>query len=182
MRFALLLEAPHPRPWTPNGDGRRIRELVETAVRAEALGFHRVWVPEHHLQEERHHAGPPEVALAAVAARTRRLGLGLGPLLAHPLVQHPARAAAAIAALDGLSGGRVAVAFADARSAIELGAFGIARGTAPAEADRMIERVARLLAESPFAGEDEDGGLPVRQLVPRPQQRPHPALWRACDR
>lgn len=182
MRFALLLEAPHVRPWIPTGDGRRLRELVDTAVRAEALGLHRAWVPEHHLQEERHHAGPPEVALGAIAGRTRRLGLGVGPLLAHPAVQHPARAAAAIAALDVLSGGRAAAAFADPRAAIELGAFGIARGTSREEADRWIERVARLLAEAPFAGEHEDDGLPVRQLVPRPQQRPHPALWRACDR
>lgn len=182
MRFSLLLEAPYPRPWTPAGDGRRIRALVDVAVRAEALGFGRVWVPEHHLQEERHHAGPPEVVLSAIAARTRRLGLGLGPLLAHPHVQHPVRAAAAIASLDALSGGRVAVAFADPRAAIELGAFGIARATSRDEADRTIERIARLLHESPFAGEDEPGGMPVRQLVPRPQARPHPALWRACDR
>lgn len=182
MRFALLLEAPYPRPWTPAGDGRRIRALVDVAVRAEALGFHRVWVPEHHLQEERHHAGPPEIALGAIAARTRRLGLGLGPLLAHPHVQHAVRAAGAIAALDALSGGRVAVAFADPRAAIELGAFGIARATSRDEADRTIERIARLLHETPFAGEDEPDGLPVRQLVPRPHARPHPALWRACDR
>ncbi|MSW53009.1 MAG: LLM class flavin-dependent oxidoreductase, partial [Actinobacteria bacterium] len=182
MRFALLLEAPHPRPWTPTADGRRIRALVDAAVRAEALGFHRAWVPEHHLQEERHHGGPPEALLGAIATRTRRLGLGLGPVLAHPAVQHPVRLAAAIAALDALSGGRSAVAFADPRAAIELGAFGIARAGVQEEADRLIERVARLLAEAPFLGEHDPDGLPVRQLVPRPQGRPHPALWRACDR
>ena len=182
MRFALLLEAPYPRPWTPSGDGRRIRALVDAAVHAEEQGFDRVWLPEHHFQEERHHAGPPELALGAIAGRTRRIGLGLGPLLAHPHVQHPARAAGAIAALDALSGGRAAAAFAEPRAAIELGAFGIARASGRDEADRLIERVARLLSESPFRGEDGDDGLPVRQLVPRAPGRPHPPLWRACER
>lgn len=182
MRFALLLEAPYPRPWTPSGDGRRIRALVDAAARAEALGFDRVWVPEHHFQEERHHAGPPELVLGAVAARTRRIGLGLGPLTAHPRVQHPARIASGLAALDAFSGGRAAVAFADPRAAIELGGFGIARSEVRGEADRLIERVARLVAEAPFRGEEGDDGLPVRQLVPRAPGRPHPPIWRACER
>lgn len=182
MRFALQLEAPYPRPWTPSGDGRRIRALVDVATQAEEHGFDRVWVPEHHFQEERHHAGPPELVLGAIAARTRRIGLGLGPLLAHPHVQHPARLASAIAALDAMSGGRAAAAFGEPRAAIELGAFGIPRATGRDEADRLIERVARLLSESPFRGEDGDAGLPVRQLVPRATGRPHPSLWRACER
>ncbi|WP_022929170.1 LLM class flavin-dependent oxidoreductase [Patulibacter americanus] len=187
MRFALLLEALHPRPWAPTGDGRRLRELVDVAVRAEGLGFARVWVPERHFQEELQHAGPPEVVLGAIATRTRRLGLGLGPVGAHPRIQHPARLAAVVAALDALSAGRAAVAFAEPRAAIELGPFRIARAGTRAAADRTIELVARLLAEEPFSGEDaersgEGEGLPVRQLVPRPQTRPHPALWRACDR
>ncbi|EHN10126.1 hypothetical protein PAI11_30190 [Patulibacter medicamentivorans] len=182
MRFALLLEALHPRPWAPTGDGRRLRDLVDLAVDAEQLGFARVWLPERHFHEELHHAGPPEALLGAIATRTRRLGLGLGPLLAHPHVQHPARLAASVAALDALSGGRVAVAFAEPSSAIELQPLRIARSTTRAAADRTIAQVARLLAEEPFTGEDDPEGLPVRQLVPRPLQRPHPPLWRACDR
>jgi alkanesulfonate monooxygenase SsuD/methylene tetrahydromethanopterin reductase-like flavin-dependent oxidoreductase (luciferase family) len=184
MRISLLLEAPHPRPWSAGGDGRRLRALVDVAVRAEGLGVSRVWLPERHFQEELHHAGPPEVLLGAIAARTRRLGLGLGPLGAHPRIQHPARLASAVAALDAFSSGRVAVAFAEPRAAIELGPFRIARAGTRQAADRTIERVARLLAEEPFSGEEPPTGdaLPVRQLVPRPHQRPHPALWRACDR
>ncbi|MGX6449084.1 LLM class flavin-dependent oxidoreductase, partial [Patulibacter sp. S7RM1-6] len=89
MRVGLLLEAIHPRPWTPGADGRRLRDLVDLAVRAEDLGVHRVWVPERHFQEELHHAGPPEALLGAIATRTRRLRLGSGPLPAHPAVQHP---------------------------------------------------------------------------------------------
>jgi alkanesulfonate monooxygenase SsuD/methylene tetrahydromethanopterin reductase-like flavin-dependent oxidoreductase (luciferase family) len=182
MRFALLLEALHPRPWSPTGDGRRLRDLVDVAVAAEPLGFSRAWIGERHFHEELQHAGPPEIALAQIAGRTRRLGLGLGPLLAHPRVQHPARLAAAVAALDALSGGRVAVAFAEPSSAIELQPLRIARGGTRQAADRTIGRVARLLAEEPFGGEPGTDGIPVRQLVPRPQQRPHPPLWRACDR
>ncbi|WP_320669764.1 LLM class flavin-dependent oxidoreductase [Patulibacter defluvii] len=182
MRFALLLEALHPRPWAPTGDGRRLRDLVDLAVEAERLGIARVWLPERHFHEELHHGGPPEALLGAIATRTRRLGLGLGPLLAHPHVQHPARLAAAVAALDALSGGRVAVAFAEPASAIELRPLRIARRGTRAAADRTALQVARLLAEEPFSGEDGPDGLPVRQLVPRPHQRPHPPLWRACDR
>ena len=77
--------------------------MLAVATRAEALGLHSVWLPENHFAPSATPA--PLVALAAFAARTRRLRLATSSLLLplHP----PRRLAAEVATLDALSGGRV---------------------------------------------------------------------------
>ena len=46
-----------------------------------------------------------------------------------------------------------------------------------------LEVVARMFVEEPFAGWDSPWlHMPPRNLVPRPQQKPHPPLWVACSR
>ena len=73
------------------------------AARAEALGFHSLWLPEAHFAPG---ATPsPLVALAAFAARTERIRLGTTSLLLP--VRPAAQVAEEVATLDRLSGGRV---------------------------------------------------------------------------
>ncbi len=64
---------------------RRETELIQNALEqcelADQLGIDYVWEVEHHFLEEYSHSSAPEVFLAAVAARTKRIRIGTGGVL-----------------------------------------------------------------------------------------------------
>jgi alkanesulfonate monooxygenase SsuD/methylene tetrahydromethanopterin reductase-like flavin-dependent oxidoreductase (luciferase family) len=83
----------------------RHRSIVESAVRAEAIGLSSVWLGEHHLCD--YVLSSPPVVLAAIGERTRSLRLGTGVTLLATL--DPLRVAEDYATLDGLSDGRAEI-------------------------------------------------------------------------
>src|SRR3990167_8140629 len=76
--------------------------LFELPERAEALGFHSVWVGDSLTARPRIDA---LTTLAAVGARTRRVRLGTANFLAA--LRHPILLASQLASLDWITGGRV---------------------------------------------------------------------------
>lgn len=76
--------------------------LLAMAERAEAAGFDSVWIGDSLTARPRHE---PLTLLAAVAARTRRVGLGTGVLL--PALRNPVVLAHVVGTLDRVAGGRV---------------------------------------------------------------------------
>jgi len=76
--------------------------LFELAERAEALGFHSVWVGDSLTARPRIDA---LTTLAAVGARTRRVRLGTAIFLAA--LRHPILLAYQLASLDWITGGRI---------------------------------------------------------------------------
>ena len=60
--------------------GQALRDTVERARRAEALGFRRIWVAEHHAVPGIASGSPP-VLMAAIAARTERIRVGSGGVM-----------------------------------------------------------------------------------------------------
>jgi alkanesulfonate monooxygenase SsuD/methylene tetrahydromethanopterin reductase-like flavin-dependent oxidoreductase (luciferase family) len=94
VRFGVVLPTGLPAGADP-------ANLLDLAVRAEALGFASVWVGETLLRP----VLEPLTFLAAAAARTERIGLGTAALL--PAFRRPVQAAQAIASLDRLAHGRL---------------------------------------------------------------------------
>jgi alkanesulfonate monooxygenase SsuD/methylene tetrahydromethanopterin reductase-like flavin-dependent oxidoreductase (luciferase family) len=139
--------------------------LLEKAERAEALGLHSVWVPEMHFRPGA--MASPLLALAAIAARTRRIRLGTTSLLLP--IHHPLRIAEEVAALDALSGGRVELGLGRGFATAVLQTFGV---EARDKRDRFDEALDAILAAWAAAG--QDGPEPRPAL--RPVQRPHPPL------
>lgn len=92
-----------------HGAGRTVssvyRDLVETFVAAEELGFDGGWIAQHHLRADYGRLPSPWVVLGAVAARTSRIELGTA-VTVLPL-EDPIRLAEDVAVLDAFSGGRV---------------------------------------------------------------------------
>src|SRR5512134_1878754 len=76
--------------------------LLDMAERVEAMGYDSVWVGDSLLARPRFE---PLTLLAAVAARTRRVGLGTAVLL--PALRHPLLLAHAAATVDRLAEGRL---------------------------------------------------------------------------
>jgi len=106
MKFLLLsLITHHPDPVTGEwlSPSERIREVVDTAVLAEQLGFEGFAVGERH--EKPFLASSPPVVLASIAARTSTLELWTGVTTLSLL--DPVRAFEDYSTLDNLSGGRL---------------------------------------------------------------------------
>lgn len=182
MRFSLFYELQLPRPWDESSEQRLFDEALEQIRLADQLGFHCVWGVEHHFLEEYAHSSASAVWLAAAAAQTRRIRVGLGILPLPIGYQHPARVAEAAATLDLVSHGRVELGTGETSSATELGGFGVDRSTKRAQWRESLEVVVRMLTEEPFAGHrGEHLQIPQRNVIPKPRQKPHPPLWVACS-
>lgn len=183
MKFGLFYEHQVPRPWGAGAERRVLDEALEQAELADRLGFDSFWLVEHHFMEEYSHSSAPEIFLAALSQRTRRIRLGHGIVHTLPAINHPARIAERISTLDLLSGGRVEFGTGEGSSQIELAGFGVD----PREKREMWRegvRVAlRCMAEEPFTGHiGKYVQMPPRNVVPKPLQRPHPPVWLACSR
>jgi len=183
MRFGIFYEHQLPRPWEPDAEARVLREALDQVELADRLGFDYVWEVEHHFLEEYSHSSAPEVFLAAASQRTSRIRLGHGIVNLMPQVNHPARVAERVATLDLLSGGRVDFGTGESSSAAELGGFEIDRTQKREMWQQALDAVSRMFVEEPFAGyESAHIHMPPRNVVPKPQQKPHPPLWVACSR
>jgi alkanesulfonate monooxygenase SsuD/methylene tetrahydromethanopterin reductase-like flavin-dependent oxidoreductase (luciferase family) len=165
-------------PWD-FGDGQGLAHgLAEQAERAEALGLHSLWLPEHHFGGSG--AIPsPLLLLAAVAARTQRLRLGTTSFLL-PL-RHPIHVAEEVAVLDRLSGGRVILGLGRGFRRSTFEAFGVSVKDKRDRFEAVLEAMRDAWEGKPVAweGDGEEARTPV-QLAPRPVQKPHPPLWVAA--
>ena len=166
-------------PGSGRDEARTYAEALDEIELADRLGFHGVWLTEHHLMPGYSHSSKPELVLAALARRTSRLRLGLGviPLPYH----HPVHVAERIATLDLLCRGRLEVGIGRGFSPQEFATFGadIADSRALVAEALAVVRAAGTGAAISLAG--SRGMFPDgAQIVPRPLQQPHPPLWAAA--
>jgi luciferase family oxidoreductase group 1 len=86
------------------GEDHALRDTVELAVDVEALGYARFWVSEHHGLPTIV-GSAPEIVMAAIAARTRRIRIGsAGVMLPHYAAL---KVAEQFRVLDALAPGRI---------------------------------------------------------------------------
>src|SRR5690348_14496688 len=123
MQFGMFFQLQMPRPWAPDGERTLVRHALEWAELGEKIGIAYGWAQEHHFLEEYSHSTAPEVFLAAVSQRTKKMRLGHGITLMPPAYNHPARVAERIAMLDLVSDGRVEWGTGESSSRIELEGF-----------------------------------------------------------
>jgi alkanesulfonate monooxygenase SsuD/methylene tetrahydromethanopterin reductase-like flavin-dependent oxidoreductase (luciferase family) len=183
MKFGIFYEHQLPRPWGDDSEHRLLKDALEQVELADRLGIDYVWEVEHHFLEEYSHSSAPEVFLAAASQRTTRIRLGHGIVQLPFNFNHTARTAERIATLDLVSDGRVDFGTGEASSEAELGGFLVDRATKRDQWEEALDAVTRMFVESPYAGHDsEQFRMPVREVVPKPLQKPHPPLWVACSR
>ena len=183
MKFGILYEHQVPRPWGPDSEYRRFQEALDQVELADKVGVDYVWEVEHHFLEEFAHSSAPEIFLAGCSQRTKQIRLGHGIVALPTPYNHPARVAERISTLDLISNGRVEFGTGETSSDAELFAFHVPREEKQAMWRESLEVVTRMLVEEPFRGhQGKYLDFPVRNVIPKPRQRPHPPLWVACSR
>ena len=176
MRFGHFF---YPMKFDDSQDYREIQDCLDEAELVEALGFDAIWIAEHYFTGECVY-GDPLVFASAVAVKTRRVLLGFG-IIELPL-HNPVRVAMQTALLDNLSQGRLIVGTAKGSNynAFEYVGF----GTDPVLGAAHLEEAEELMVTAwtkdnvDFRGEHYRAAFP--SVRPRPYQKPHPPLARAC--
>src|ERR1044072_7375406 len=179
MKFGIFYELQLPRPWQPGGELKLYQDALSQLELADRCGYDYAWVVEHHFLEEYSHSPSPESFLAAASQRTRNIRLGHG--IFQLTTNHPARVAERVAVLDLLSNGRVEFGMGESASITELTPFGRDMET---KREVFEEAAAAIFPMFTKVGTEHHGkyfDIPLRNVVPKPVQKPHPPLWMACS-
>jgi alkanesulfonate monooxygenase SsuD/methylene tetrahydromethanopterin reductase-like flavin-dependent oxidoreductase (luciferase family) len=145
------------------------RAAAEQCAWADSRGLTSVTLTEHHATDDGY-LPSPAVLGAAVAGVTRHIQLRLAAVLL-PLY-HPLRLAEDLALVDLISGGRLRLTVGLGYRAVEYEQLGIEWRDRVALMEEGIETLKRAWTGEPF----EYRGRTVR-VLPRPAQRPRPAIF-----
>jgi len=173
MEFGFGLITCERYPGDPRTDVDLYREALELAEEAERLGFDSVWASEHHFLDDSY---LPSLLpfCAAIAARTTRIRIGTGLVLA-PLYE-PLRLAEDAAVVDLVSGGRLILGLGQGWRAEEFEALRIPL----AERGRRLEDTVVVLRQAWGEGPVTGGGLlayPGVAVTPKPARVGGPPIW-----
>ena len=181
MKFGVFYELQLPRPWKEGDEHKLFQEALDQIVLADRLGIDHAWAVEHHFLEEYSHCSAPEVFLAAAAGRTKRIRLGHGIRQVIANYNHPARTAEVVSSLDLVSNGRVDLGIGEGATRLELGGFAIPAREKRAMSLAAAEQIANMMVMEPYPGfQGKSFAMPVRNVLPKPLQKPHPPMWMAC--
>ena len=200
MRFSIFTTLP-PAGRSPD---QVLEDFREQVMLAEDLGFHAVWIGEHHFQPFGGGDLPNAILIGAdIAARTSRIRIGQMANIA--VWWHPIRLAEDLAILDNLTRGRIEVGFGRGIRGYEGPQFHPNADPRTEECRELfvetIEIVKKAWTEEFFSHQGEnyrfpapgtrfshpmypvnpewqDGDRVIRlRVTPKPYQRPHPPLW-----
>ncbi len=176
MRFGHFF---YPMKFDDSRDEAEIQGCLAEAELVEDLGFDAIWIAEHYFTGECVY-GDPLVFASAVAMKTRRVDIGFG-ILELPL-HNPIRVAIQTALLDNLCQGRLIVGTAKGSNYNAYEYIGF--GSNPDLGAEQLEEAEELLVKAwttdnvEFEGKHYRAAFP--SVRPRPYQKPHPRLARAC--
>ena len=161
------------------GDGQVIQQTLRESEWAEEAGMDAVWLTEHHFDGAVAYADPV-VFGAAVAMRTKRVKIGFA--VVELALHHPVRLAVQTALLDQLSGGRLIVGTGrgSAYNEYEYIGFGSTLEQGFDMVDEAEELLVRAWTEDDVVHEGKYWQVSFPTLRPRPLQKPHPPIIRAC--
>ncbi|HEX2273745.1 MAG TPA: MsnO8 family LLM class oxidoreductase, partial [Acidimicrobiales bacterium] len=140
LALSVLDQAPVPAGSAP---GRALRESVELARAAEAWGYRRYWIAEHHNTPSLA-ATAPEVVVAAVAAATSSIRVGSGGVLLP--YYSPLKVAEVFRSLHALFPGRIDLGIGRAAGTDPAGEAALLASGGASGDEHFAENLAELLA------------------------------------
>ena len=143
--------------------------------RAEALGFHSLWVQEQTVLRQGAIALEALSLLSYAAALTRRILLGNAVFLIN--LRNPIQLAKSIASLDQLSRGRLIVGVGLGAMTRLYEAYGLSSERKVARFIEGLTVMQKLWTENDVTFAGQFWKLQKATLVPKPFQKPHPPIW-----
>ena len=179
MKFGIFYEHQLPRDWDEGSEHRLFKQSLDQIELADKLGFDYAWEVEHHFLEEYSHSSAPEVFLGAASQRTSNIRLGHG--IIQLTTNHPARVAEKVATLDLVSDGRVELGLGEGASVTELHPFNLRFRDKRDVWEDAVRCTLPMFWNHGWEYDGEFFKFPLRAVVPKPLQKPHPPLWVACS-
>jgi len=179
VKFGIFYEHQLPRPWDEDGEYRLLHNSLEEIELADRLGYDYAWEVEHHFLEEYSHSSAPEVFLGAASQRTKNIRLGHG--IIQLTTNHPARVAERVSTLDLLSHGRVEMGIGESATTTELHPFDRRFRDKRAVWEDAVRACLPMFWHDAWEYHGEYFDFPLRNVIPKPRQKPHPPLWIACS-
>ena len=175
MDFGLFFLMQRDEAWS---EQRVYDAALEQMLAAEPMGYHSVWIAEHHFNDYGLCPSPPVLA-AFLAARTRTLRLGMGVSLL-PL-HHPVDLAEQLAVLDVVSEGRLDVGIGRGGTLQDYQTFQSDREDSRARVEEGITLIQQCWSGEPFDFTGRFHSAERLHVRPRPVQRPYPPLFIAAN-
>jgi len=149
-------------------------ESLAEMTAAEEMGFDAVWLAEIHFQKDRSVLSSPLIVATAIAARTRRVKIGIA-VQVLPLA-HPLRLAEDVATLDHLSKGRLD--FGVGRSGLpeHYQRFNIPYSESRERFQETLDILVKAWTQERFTYEGKYFQFRDVCVLPKPYQKPHPPL------
>ena len=175
MKFGDFL---FPESRTPETDYQVVNDALAETELADRLGYHSVWLGEHHFDGVCAYADPMTFG-GAVVARTNKVRVGFSAV--QTAFHHPVRLAEQVALLDNLSGGRIMVGTArgSAFNRYEYRGYGVKYGEAQERLLEAEEILTKAWTEDGYHHKGKHWDVEIPLLRPKVVQKPHPPLIRA---
>lgn len=146
---------------------------------AEDLGLDAVWLGESHFRPNRAVLASPLIGAGVVAARTKRIQVGLA-VQVLPLA-NPLRVAEEAAIVDHVSEGRLVFGVGRSSFIESYQGYNVDYEESRALFLESLEVIQRAWTESPFSYEGHYYQFHDVELVPKPYQQPHPPIRVAVE-
>ena len=147
---------------------------LEVALVAEKLGFHSVWMAEHHFSNYGY-LPRPLVMASYVAAKTKRIRVGTG-VIVLPL-HHPLIVAEEVAMVDILSNGRLEVGLGRGYQPYEFDRFDQKLSESRERWNESIDILQKAWTSDVFSHQGKYYQFDETTVLPTPLQKPHPPIW-----
>lgn len=161
----------------PNGGGgiQAVQNTLDLAQLAEALGYHRYWLAEHHNFVGLA-AVAPEVLIGVIVRETKRIRVGSGGILLPNYA--PLKVAETFRTLEALSPGRIDLGIGRAPNQDKRTALALRGSEAALSAADDIERLlVELEGYAEVAPSAFPEGNPLREVIASPEGVPFPPIW-----
>ena len=154
------------------------REGFDLVDAAESWGLDSAWLSEFHFSPQRSVLSSPIVTLSAIAARTKRMGVGMA-VYVLPLA-NPLRVAEEAATLDHISQGRLEFGIGRSGFKRAYNSFNIDYGESQGRFDEALTILREAWKGEPFSFDGEYYKVTEALVVPQPVQKPHPPMRMAA--
>ena len=171
MEFGLFVEFPSREGTT---QAQIFKDSMELIQAAEDSGSEGVWLAEYHFDPGRSVLSAPVTVAGAVAARTKKVKIGLA---VHVLpLRNPVQIAEEIATLDHLSDGRLDFGIGRAAFPRIYQGYGFDYAERRDRFDECLEIILRSWTEERFSFKGKFYQYDDLCVVPKPLQKPHPPI------